>query len=598
MGFGFCLAAAFASLVVLCAMTFGATDFVFTRAMYGPWNSSELASFGFDAFYRYFDWTWELYSPGITEERMGKESLEAAKDNVTYVAGQYYQQPMWSMIDFNYSHAVSKSGVVETRTPSPVDDNWWRYMVEEPAIFIANLSVHYPIWGIVWDIELYGHDAFLRTDYSYDEAAMIEFSNATNSTIPRLQTTKRYSWLKNNGLLERYHRWQEEKAYSLAKRTEEAVHAINPSLSLGLLGFEDSWFHWTILRAWNSSTAPVTAWCEKTYGGYKIGGNEGVDHFQRIWKQYGLNGKFLPGFRAGVTSMEAAIRHNGALWIYQYNGHPWQSYGDELKQRYVRMYRAIDSFFYFNTSVARPLPIFDLMPGVEARPYLGPNDTCSVLLKPHGGSAPTNFTILTDVPRIKYMWYKDAPVVYDDCVMTTLEGPNPVLSPDAFPCVISGLRVGDLLPTEVWALLSELQNLRHLYISAGIGLPSGIDEVLLKARGYFESGRYEEARTELLSFRNQTYAFGMDKIRPMVETGFSDPRNSEIPLSILRLFSMAENAFERGDVREGEVLFTEGLLNLSKEVNDAGLLMTVTIIVIFLLRRSPVVGFVPGRAAG
>ncbi len=216
-------------LLLSCGATWAiATDFAFTRAMYGPWNMSELGGVSFDAFYNYFDWTWELYLPGVTEERMGPESVYAAGNNVTYVAGQYYQQPMWSMVTWNYSHAVAPSGVVETYTPSPVDDSWWLHMVEEPALFIANLSLHYPIWGIVWDIELYGHDAFLRKHYSYDNAALREFANATNNTIPDLHPPNRMPWLRNNGLLNEYHDWQEQKAYRLAKGTERKVHAINP----------------------------------------------------------------------------------------------------------------------------------------------------------------------------------------------------------------------------------------------------------------------------------------------------------------------------------------------------------------------------------
>ena len=76
-------------------------------------------------------------------------------------------------------------------------------------------------------------------------------------------------------------------------------------------------------------------------------------------------------------------------------------------------------------------------------------------------------------------------------------------------------------------------------------------------------GRYGEAIDDLMERRNQTYAFALDAVRPLVEEGFANPRESEIPLSILRTFYLAQGEFDRGEVRQGEMSLILGLRQLA-----------------------------------
>ncbi len=547
--------------------------------MYGPWNMSELGGMGFDAFYCHFKWESELAHPGLTEQRMGKESIEAAAHNVTYIAGQYYMQPVWSLITFNYTRAVTMGGAVDALSPSPVDEAWWLHLVEEPALFLANLSLYYPIWGVVWDFELYGHDTYTGHDrYTYDSAALAAFGQSAGVAVPSLPSGQRYPWLVSNGLLDRYHEWLREKAFTMARSTERKVHAINPNLSLGILGFFNAWFHWSVLEGWNSSTAPVTAWCEQTYGGYKLGGTEGVDVYRRMWAEHRLYGKFLPGLRSSIKSMEAAIRDNGAFWSYEYDGHWWQQYGEVLKKRYERMHRAFDSLFFFNTDDVHPLPILDLLPGVEARPYLSANGTCTVLLQPYSVILPMNMTILTDATEILYMWFDVDWLQQDDCHIRIIPSSDAVLGIDELPCVISWLRAEDLVRTEAWALIRELDQLLTLYDRAGLSRPPWGSTVLESAAAEFKAADYASARDRVLQTRNQTYAFGIEAIWPLVQSGLANPRESRIPLPILRTLSTAKRMFDDAKPRLGEIYFMEGLQDIVAQVAETGILWALTVV--------------------
>ncbi len=563
------------------------TDFAFSRAMYGPWSVDELGNFSFDAKYRN---SWWLHSgPDRVLDRFAEESLQAAANNVTYIAGLYYHAAPWDRLDFEYTHAVHHSGTVEPYTPSPIDETWWRKTMHEPAVAVANLSLYYPIWGLVWDIELYGHAAMLRFDYSYDLPAIHAFVKESGITVPSLDKNGGYLWLVGQGLLGDYHRWLEKRVYDMAKETEEAVHSINPNFSLGLLGFVDSWHHWAILSAFNSSTAPVTAWTEFTYGGYMIEhqgktGEEGVGFFQRSFRERGLNGWVMPGLRPHnklgkfMWDLGFATRHNGAFWIYQHNGDP---FAHTNRETYVKMYKVFDRYVFFNGSNAYYLPTFQLYPGADVHPYVDPQGYISCLIYTHRLEIPLGFKIVSDSQNIEY--------VGENLSQKTLSGPNLTLEPEELPCIIYGLREEDLRATQALSLINEFRYILDGFAANGIDVPSFASEALGNAVSDFQDGNYEDAADGLLSVRNQTYNRGLDEVWPLVEEGFSDPRNSLIPLSVLRKFNAARSSLEIGQQRKGEIRFLEGIRALEgvPESGSTFLLLAFAVIGLLVHELSP-----------
>ena len=560
------------------------TDFHPPRVMYGPWNLTETAIIGFEAKIQN---QWWLHSgPERVLDRFAQDSTEAASNGVTYIASLYYHAAPWDQLEFDYTHAVHLSGIVEPYTPSPLDETWWLKAMHEPAVAVANLSLHYPIWGLVWDIELYGHSAMERNDYSYDLLAVGRFADAHGLTLPPLAKNGGYYWLKNRDLLGEYHAFLSEAVYEMAKETEVAVHSINPNLSLGLLGFIDSWHHWTILRAFNSSTAPVTAWTEFTYGGYVVQvtgktGEEGVGFFQEQFEELGLNGKVMPGIRPHhdlgkfLYDLGFASRHNGAFWIYQHNGNPFSRITPET---YVRMYQILDEYIYFNTSDVFYLPTFHLHPGAITHPYVGPGGEVSLLIYTFGDEVPLPFRVMTDSEEIVY--------VGENLTEIRLDGPNPLLRPVDLPCMLAGLDEEDLSRTEAWALIEEIRFFLTIYGDIGLEQPPGGVGALAEALDDHGAGRYGEVISSLLEVRETVMSHGMDAVWPMVEEGFADPRNSEIPLDILRLFSLAESQFSRDDDRRGELNFIKGLQELESVAEPASAAL-LSLLFLPLLRPHP-----------
>ena len=537
-------------LAVLCIRPVTSQELPFHRVAMHYQSIEDLEGTGFDAVYLVVWWgglTWDQGKPSI-EEVLRLRSVELSTRGVKTAVGLFYCMP--SNPDMvNYSRAVGKDRLPEAVVPSPLDETWWNYYVDRPAVLIANLSLQYPIWGIVWDWERYVDRNFETWDYSYDEAAIQEFACQTNRTIPYIPPVERYSWLESHGLLEEFHRWQEQKLFRMAKETESMIHAINPNLSLGLLAFSDDWFPWNVLTAFNSSGAPVTAWVA-TYSGYNTFRPTPAEIRYWLKEEHKLNAFFLPGIWAPygpwrtLTEMEAATRDSAAFWVFLWDrgdtGHPFEDY--------KRLYGIFNSFIFFNTSSPHPLPSFDLYPGVQAKPYLGPNGTVSVLLDPYSDIVPKHFTIFCD----------SQPSYAGKNLTTKLLDPNPILGPSDIPCIISGLTEEDLMITETWAMIQELQDMTRFYTKI-TEMPLDTDALLARALEDFNAGRFIEARSFLLGSRESIYRAALEGVLPTVQEYLASPRTSKVPLPIVRSVSVGAGFFLDGRTRQAEAYLFDGL---------------------------------------
>jgi len=310
------------------------------RGIYGPQNMSRLAEEGFNVVYKNYAYTANYVS------YFREMALGARKNGVTLIAGLYYFS---SAPDFNYTHGVTWSGYRERYGPSPSDTTYWEKVIHEPAVALANLSLHYPIGGLVYDFEqylprmIYLHEEDDIKAYSYDPASVLAFAGGPSPSVPRLDGNHTFSWLKDKGFLESYQAWQRRKVYEMARRTADEVHSINPNFSLGMMAFGfRSWFHWTILAAWNTGTVPTTVWDESSYGGLKSGS---ASEKLNMIKQRGLNARYLPGLYTTVQSprnivrnMSLALKYCNGFWVYQYDhGH----YDLGTEEEYHRAYRSL-----------------------------------------------------------------------------------------------------------------------------------------------------------------------------------------------------------------------------------------------------------------
>ncbi len=324
---------------------------------------------------------------------------------------------------------------------------------------------------------------------------------------------------------------------------------MNPNLALGVLYFEDAWFHWRILQGFMTPDAPVTGWNEQTYAGYKLGGPEGVDTYRERWANHSLNGEFLPGIAAiapwqQMTEIEKALRDNGHLWVYQQAG-------------YTPDHQAtlgfVNRYFLFNRSGPNPLPMFDLPPGIDARPYRGPEGKVSCLLNTfiRGTVPPSGFTIITESTEIEYAGF--------NLTRRILEGPNPTLRAEDFPCILYGLEETALELTRIWAIIEEVDHLIEFYEGLGLGEVVSIKVAVDQATEDFRAGRYGEAGTKANAAREEIIRILEATVWPLLDEGIANPRQSRIPLNLLNLLSSARMHISKDEVPTGESYLYEGL---------------------------------------
>jgi hypothetical protein len=563
-------------LLATCGVAQGIVE-VPCRVLYGSWDYPHVSRVGLDADYDKCCW---VCGEEVCLGKLDRNSLLAAASNVTYIVGlKYVKGETHEPMDEDIVCAVNEMGQSIPYAPSPIDETYWDRIVEDAAVAIANLSLYRPIWGVVLDLENYRQesiDPWHPWCYSYDEPALMAFANASGIVIPSLDPGDRRSWLESRGVLEDYISWQEEELRALADETEQKVHAINPNLSLGTLAFADAWTHWSVLEGFSSPLAPVTAWTEKTYGGYRTGGDEGMDSYQKLFAEHGLDGAILPGLWEAlltpwdmIVNMEAATRHNGAFWIYQHD----EGRGDD--EEYSRAYELFNMYIFFNQSKPDPSPVIQLFPGVEARPYCGPKG-CSILLLPDnlGPVISDGVTLMTNRTDLVYLGRN----------LSVLGLATANLSLKQLPCLVYGLTEDDLFATQAWNIILELSAFTEYCEGIGLEEASGCREALDLGLSDYHQGRYREVISRLQETLNGAYATTVDQIMPQVEAGLSSPKDSPIPLTPLIRIGVAKRMLDEGDEGASTYLLA-GLKGWLTAIPEPPLGIPALALGIFLLAR-------------
>ena len=499
----------------------------------GPKNLTAVREMGFDAYYYNAHWAYEITNPGWHQRNLPPWIEACEQNNMTFIAGQYYT---WGgNAPFDYATAVDQFGNVEPTTPSPVSTGWWEHIIEEGAVYLANLSLHYPIWGAIWDVELYDHDAFKHKYYSYDDEAIRGFANDTGADIPPLSPGRRRDWLRENGLLEDFQSWEENRAYELAKGVAEKVHAINPNFVLGFFPVQDVWFHWALLRGFGTPEAPAGAWTGwQTYGG--ISEKHAQDLKSRIREQ-GIDAQFVVGIGgATLTNFEQSVRRCEAFWVYTFGN---------LGQHFEDLIGILREHVYFGRTHPDILPECSLGPDIAARPYRGPDGQVTLALDEHEGGTvlKENITILT----------QENAVLIGERNLTeiTLASPNPAISTGNLPCLVSGITELDLYSTEFFYLERELAQVLDYYHGNGLGDLGSLADKLELARQQAE-GNVSRAVETLLEARESAYEAILETVTDL-SGEFSPPPEATTK------FWLADLKISKGQVRQGRMYLYDGL---------------------------------------
>ena len=194
---------------------------------------------------------------------------------------------------------VAGDGTALTRTPCPIDPDFWYMAVTRRAEMIARHSLHHQIDGFILDPEMYGADDANFPGYCYCEYCFREFLGHRGLSVEEPAPAERVSWLQQQELQESYESWKKEQAEALARSTEQAVHAINPDLIMGGLMLDGrTWYEDAWARGFGTAQMPVIAFSENTYG---TGATAYLGRVVPYFEQIGAHALLCPG-----------------LWIHQF----------------------------------------------------------------------------------------------------------------------------------------------------------------------------------------------------------------------------------------------------------------------------------------
>lgn len=213
------------------------------------------------------------------------------------------------------------SGAALANTPCPLDDRFWDEVVVRRGRLIAELSREHAIHAFLLDPEMYGADRTIFGPGCYCDGCWAEFFASGGEPAPDVPAADRAASLEQAGKAEAYGQWQSEKAEAMARRAREAIHEVNPRLSIGVLLLDyPNWFMAAWARGFGTPEQPVLAFSETTYSsGFSGYIAEALQRF----REQGAHVSLVPGLWLSQFLARELPGHlvrmalpTGGYWLY------------------------------------------------------------------------------------------------------------------------------------------------------------------------------------------------------------------------------------------------------------------------------------------
>ncbi len=248
--------------------------------------------------------------------------------------------PLFNMYAANDAHVVpsiipyvNSDGDVLENTPCPTDDVFWTYAVTNRMVHFAQLAGSDPgygepipllgdvLGGILIDLEMYASDVRRWDTSCYCEHCMADFLTAQNITasVPAAPTA-RFPYLEARGLVDDYDDFQQAAIRELAAGTREAVHAVDPCITIGGTAVVRNLTHYRGIS--QGFGTPRKPFIEMTQQLYLDGYNDLVPAMQQFMADENIFAEFVVGIWFKFFPPEALTDHYyvsaeraGGVWL-------------------------------------------------------------------------------------------------------------------------------------------------------------------------------------------------------------------------------------------------------------------------------------------
>lgn len=251
----------------------------------------------------------------------------------SYPAHRQQQHGTDSGIGTRYRGFVNADGRLHSRTVCPVDEGYWQDWIMPGPVEMAKQAREATLFGITIDPEMYGSaepDGGGSYGFYYFAGACFcdhcfgDFQQGVDAeeTPARIPPAERKGWLANRDLVEAYERRLKNKVQVLARRLEQAVHAIDADVLLGFLNYYGSgdYFFNGLRDGFKTPDRPVMIWTETpTYKmGYHPHVDEQYERFQTIGDVIYVPGLWLEAHAPMSLSKQVhdLAAHSDGYWIF------------------------------------------------------------------------------------------------------------------------------------------------------------------------------------------------------------------------------------------------------------------------------------------
>lgn len=184
---------------------------------------------------------------------------------------------------------VDGAGNTHPNAFSIIDYDVWKESFKH-AFAIAGLSKKLPIGALKFDIE-----TISNIGISYDDAAWRQFAAAHPGFDPATPAPERMKALSAKNAEELYRAWFIAQFDKVVRQLEAELHAINPTLSLGVMPATHGWVSEAFIRLLGTPQAPAVIDDWSMYNGE--GFNRDVLARQTAIKALNPNNLYIPWFR-------------------------------------------------------------------------------------------------------------------------------------------------------------------------------------------------------------------------------------------------------------------------------------------------------------
>ena len=250
-----------------------------------------------------------------------------------YPAHRETQQKVPSRIGERYRGFVNSAGRVHTKTVCPLDKAYWQDWIVPDFLAMAQKARAADIFGITLDPEFYSSEepggGGSYGWYQFSGACYCDFcfgsflrDTGEKTIAADVPAAARGAWLEQQGQPKAYEAHLKKNVQLLARRLEQAVHAIDPDVLLGFLAVYEAgdFFARGLRDGFKTPARPVLIWTETPT--YNKGYHAYVDEVYAKFLGLG-NVIYVPGLnlaKHGPQTLGSQARdlalHSDGYWVF------------------------------------------------------------------------------------------------------------------------------------------------------------------------------------------------------------------------------------------------------------------------------------------